>query len=612
VLLNELELNDNQGNNNGLADFNEYIMLDVTLENFGSQSGTNLVATISTEDMYITIENGTKNWPDIPGQSTSFEPGAFAVTVDNIIEDQHVVQFDIDITDGTDIWSSSFNITLNAPVLEIGSYSIDDSQGNNNGRLDPGETANIIVVNGNEGGCDALESTAAVFTASPLITLNTTTFEIGTIGSGEVQNAIFNITVDAAAQIGEVANVQYVLESDPYIANTVLNLSIGLIVEDFETGDFSAFDWEFGGNANWTISNSGAYEGEYAAKSGTVSHGQSSVLLLTADVATDDQISFFYKVSSEQNYDKLKFYIDGIMKGEWSGAISWTEISYEVLAGDHTFKWEYSKDISVSTASDCAWVDFIVFPGIGGSAPLGLIASASPNEICEGEDSQLNAFAMGGTGSFTYEWQPTTGLSNPNISNPVASPVANTTYYVIVNDGENTITDEIAVTVNPTPATPTISQSGSNLISSATNGNQWYDSNGLIEGATSQTYMPDTTDDYYVIVTSEFGCTSEASNIYHFAYTGIISIEAGQKVNVYPNPFTSRFTIDYSLSTSSDVKFTIYNMHGQLITVVEDGVAKSTGNHRIIFDADKFNTGLYYIKIETSEYSIVKQIFRSK
>ena len=82
--------------------------------------------------------------------------------------------------------------------------------------------------------------------------------------------------------------------------------------------------------------------------------------------------------------------------------------------------------------------------------------------------------------------------------------------------------------------------------------------------------------------------------------------------NVYPNPFTQRFTVDYSLATPSSVRFAIYNVHGQLITVVEDGVSKTTGNHRIIFDASKFNSGLYYIKIETSDYSIVKQVFRSK
>jgi hypothetical protein len=252
-----------------------------------------------------------------------------------------------------------------------------------------------------------------------------------------------------------------------------------------------------------------------------------------------------------------------------------------------------------------------LFPAIGGSAPLGIIVSANPEEICEGGSSQLNAFAMGGTQSYSYDWQPTTGLNDPTIANPVATPLVTTTYYVVVNDGDNTITDNITITVHPTPETPSISQSGNTLISSSPTGNQWYDSNGLIPGATNQNYVPTSTDDYYVMVTSSFGCESEASELYYFIYTGVIELETGQQVNVYPNPFTQRFNVDYSLTSPSAVTFTIYNMQGQVMTVVNNDELKSTGNHRIIFDANKFNSGLYYIQIETSEYSIVKQILRS-
>jgi hypothetical protein len=612
ILFSELEIDDSEGNNNGMVDFGETISLNVTLENFGQEDGTNLVASISTDDEFVSVTQESYNWSNIPGGATAMEEGAFTFTVNDIITNAHTVSFEMEITDGTDIWNSTFNIMLYAPVLTIGNYTIDDGQGNNNGRLDPGETANIIVVNGNEGGCDAMESVVNAATSSPLITLNTATYELGTIASGGIQNAILNITVDASAQIGEVAELQYLLESAPYSANTVFNLSIGLIVEDFETGDFSGFDWEFSGTSPWAIDANDSYEGEFSAKSGDINDEQNSVILLTADVATDDEISFYYKVSSEGNYDYLKFYIDGVMLDQWSGEVGWTQATYDVSAGNHTFKWEYDKDYSVSSGNDCAWIDYILFPAIGGSAPLGIIVSATPEDICEGGSTQLNAFAMGGTGSYTYDWQPTTGLSDPTIANPVATPAVTTTYYVVVEDGDNIITDNITITVHPTPETPTISQSGNTLMSSSATGNQWYDSNGMIPGATNQNYAPSATDDYYVIVTSSFGCESEASESYYFIYTGVIELEAGQQVNVYPNPFKQRFNVDYSLSSPSTVLFTIYNMQGQVMTVVNDKEIKSTGNHRIIFDANKFNSGLYYIQIETSEYSIVKQVFRSK
>ncbi|MDP6908650.1 MAG: hypothetical protein QF371_04050, partial [Flavobacteriales bacterium] len=45
--------------------------------------------------------------------------------------------------------------------------------------------------------------------------------------------------------------------------------------------------------------------------------------------------------------------------------------------------------------------------------------------LCEGENVQLLA-----TGAFSYTWTPVTGLSDPNISNPIATPLLPTEYVV--------------------------------------------------------------------------------------------------------------------------------------------------------------------------------------
>lgn len=74
--------------------------------------------------------------------------------------------------------------------------------------------------------------------------------------------------------------------------------------------------------------------------------------------------------------------------------------------------------------------------------------SASPTAICEGSSSQLDAHAGGGTGNFTYSWTPTTGLSNPRIANPIASPTSTTTYTCTASDGMTTLSGTATVTVN--------------------------------------------------------------------------------------------------------------------------------------------------------------------
>lgn len=84
---------------------------------------------------------------------------------------------------------------------------------------------------------------------------------------------------------------------------------------------------------------------------------------------------------------------------------------------------------------------------INGSA-MTASASASPSSICQGFSTQLTASAGGGTGTFTYSWTPTTGLSNPNIYNPVATPTQTTTYTCHVSDGQTTQNVTVTVTVN--------------------------------------------------------------------------------------------------------------------------------------------------------------------
>ncbi len=76
----------------------------------------------------------------------------------------------------------------------------------------------------------------------------------------------------------------------------------------------------------------------------------------------DGDVAFYRKVSSESGSDYLKFYIDRVKQGEWSGEQDWVEVSYPVTAGIRTFEWTYSKDGSASNGDDTAWIDDIVFP----------------------------------------------------------------------------------------------------------------------------------------------------------------------------------------------------------------------------------------------------------
>jgi hypothetical protein len=163
-----------------------------------------------------------------------------------------------------------------------------------------------------------------------------------------------------ASKTGYITSTQTV---NITVSNNVINFTLTLSdPEGFETG-LPACWVNSAGNLAWTQVNILPHSGTYCMKSGgfNVNNANSS-LQITLNVSGAGNINFWNKVSSESGYDFLKFYIDGVEKGSWSGTLAWTEQSYPVTAGSHVFKWSYIKDGSINSGSDCAWIDDIIFP----------------------------------------------------------------------------------------------------------------------------------------------------------------------------------------------------------------------------------------------------------
>jgi RHS repeat-associated protein len=78
---------------------------------------------------------------------------------------------------------------------------------------------------------------------------------------------------------------------------------------------------------------------------------------------SNETITFYWKVSSEEDADYLQFYIDETLKDQISGEVDWTLVSHEVDAGTHTLKWRYIKNGSGYSGDDRGWVDFVQWTG---------------------------------------------------------------------------------------------------------------------------------------------------------------------------------------------------------------------------------------------------------
>mgnify|MGYP006277885519 CR=1 FL=1 len=363
LLLEEYTIDDENGN--GTAENGEAIALDVTMQNAGLQDAENVMLNLSTDDEFITITDSEESIGVVEGQSFVTAEDAFTFDVLDGIPDQHMVTFTLTATSG-ESWSSEIEMVVNAPALEIIAYTIDDDeQGNGNGYIDPGETVSMVIENANNGHNGIADLTGQLTSSSSYISIPTNVQAVDEIADGETVTTSYELIIDDAAPLGEIAEFQYELSGEYYSAEKSMTTTMGMIVEDFETGDFSGMEWETNsGDIPWEICEEDPYEGQFCSVSGSIGGSESSILQLQINVQQDDSISFSRKVSSEENYDYLRFYIDSEMIGEWSGQQDWEQFSYPIPSGSHTVKWAYEKDYAVSNYQDCGWIDEIVFPPV--------------------------------------------------------------------------------------------------------------------------------------------------------------------------------------------------------------------------------------------------------
>lgn len=367
VIYNTHTINDPTGNNNLEVDYNELIELDVELNNVGSQSTQNVNVVISTNDPYISLIDSTDFIANVNANNTINISSPFTFQVSNYVPDQHIAMFNLTITDNLgNTWYSNLTVTINAPVLVDVLFTIDDATfGNGNGKLDAGETLDLVVNVENSGHADIANLNAMMTTLSSYVTINNSTgITISNLSPSQQQSTIFNITISASTPIGTLAEFPFEITDGVYSHNTIFYKTIGIVDEDYESGDFSQYSW-VQGNYPWFITNNNPAEGTSCSRSAdNLPDNQESEIYINLNVIADGEISFYRKISSEQHYDYLKFYINNNKEGEWSGIQDWDLVTFPVNAGINEFKWKYDKDGGWSEGQDCAYIDYIVFPPI--------------------------------------------------------------------------------------------------------------------------------------------------------------------------------------------------------------------------------------------------------
>ena len=608
VTLDSYTINDSVGgNNNHLADFGETIQLNVTVNNVGIATADNLTGTLASADTNVTISANIFSFGTIPAGGSATGENAFTVIVNNDVADQHHVMSVLTLTNGTDTWTSNLMINLNAPSLSVTTITVWDPTpgGNNNGVLDPGETATLKIGTINNGHADVSNGTGHLTVlpgSTSFILVNNPNTYIGNLAVNQTVNVIYQVITNGITPPGTTVNLNYLEtagSANQYSVQKPFDLTIGALpsylMQNGAQTTCSGNFYDAGGPNN-----------NYA-------NGEDFTMTFTpATTGAKLKIEFSeFSLESQTNcdYDYLKIFngpdIAAPLIGKYCGTDMPPAFTSTHASGTLTFTFhsDYSDNFP-------GWVSTLNCVG----GPLNLIANAFPPTVCLGSSSQLTVIPSGGSGNYTYLWSPATGLDDPTSATPISTPESTITYTATVNDGTNSLTSSpITVTVNPVPEAPVITENLPELVSSSPLGNQWYLNGNTIPGATQQSYTPQISAEYYVRVKDETtGCWSEPSNTIAFFFTGINESSTASMVQVYPNPFQENFTISYELPESGNVTITLLDAYGKDVRHIVSSFLQSQGKHTATCHAGDLPASVYYCKVQTNSYSIVKKVILSR
>ena len=137
------------------------------------------------------------------------------------------------------------------------------------------------------------------------------------------------------------------------------------------------------GNGTWRAENSQAPVGSSSARSTPLDNEK--IACLQTNIDGPGKLSFYWKVSSEVDYDFLNFTIQSasiasliLVDNGISGIVDWTQKIHEIGFGNYNLTWCYTKDQYIAKNVDAAWVDGVDYQKISSissvTASLGIFA----------------------------------------------------------------------------------------------------------------------------------------------------------------------------------------------------------------------------------------------
>lgn len=533
------------------------LVFTISIENIGNEPYRDCMLSISANNPSIIFIDSTEYFDYIaPGNEYTLNRCLIAVIAPNI-PDRNSILFTFSISNSTEevLLQRSYRVSginLSAESIHIFANGVGIAQRS----FHPSECGSLSITLKNNSAqdlhyinIDILGSNDSNITVSGPV-------QIAVLHAGETFGYLPEYTTTAQFQSDNTVDIRIGYDVNGSNPQEITVSIVGHCnCEDFDGVQLPAGFYGEGTQAAWHIDSTAMAIGSHSIRSGQISHYDSSTVNLPVNVPHNTNVSFSFKVSSESNYDWLYFYIDDEQMDRWSGDHDWTQVSYNLSAGEHTLTWRYIKDKSVNAGSDCAWVDAICFPPYLYEAPS-LTITPSPIEM-----SIVHNDATGSTAHITFSNPSDVHLLYENeISDPDGLPVGwldISSENGSVNAGEN---KDITL--------------------------QYCDL-GLIPGDYSATLRTNVRDMDTTLITPI---------ILHILSGVGIEEHPEPTCHVYPNPTNGEITIDNEYAIIKEIS--IYDIFGKLVLKEE-----ATSYSHLIRISD-YASGVYLMKIVTENNSV--------
>ncbi|MFN8393527.1 MAG: T9SS type A sorting domain-containing protein [Bacteroidia bacterium] len=287
--------------------------------------------------------------------------------------------------------------------------------------------------------------------------------------------------------------------------------------------------------------------------------------------------------------------LSGPVSGSQSG--NGTNTFTGLVAGTYT--------VTVTDANGCTVSSTITL-----TQPTPVVSNAGPDQCIlygytSGNCATLTGTQSGGVGPYTVRWN--VGSSSGTLVGTTATvtvcPSVTTTYCFTVTDANGCSTTDCMV-VNATDI-----RCGNNLqkitICHIPPGNGGNPQTLCVAANAVSQHVPGHSGDYLGACNAQSPCQSQKSGNDQGS-SAAAATEAGEaELAAFPNPFSTATTVRFSLPDDGAAELRVYNMTGEEVAVLFDGIAEAGRSYEVEFKAQGLSQGIYFAKLVTAKGEVM-------